>query len=389
MSNLAAYIASLGAVDHWRLGESGNHIAISETGNKPLYWTAVPTQVDGLVNLDDNYAQELSAAGHIAKGTPYADVNNFSVSFVIENKNMLQVGWIVANGDTAGGTNGWAIAIHNGAFGAGFQLCVTFNGVIAAALALRTLELHAKYFIVFVRRAGTNELWVNGLLHDSSATYAPLAPTTNFVIGNTAIGGANYLRGIVDEVAYFQTALSEASIVNMSKLVWAIRPGVPVFSVGDNGAGGDTFALSTAAVAGSFPLGGYALWESTSNDEDSFEFSRPPLATIAPAGTFAARTAQRGRYYALCAFDDRNQPNYGPPQILASVAVPLTDADAVRKAVGLESANLAWLVNAVVGKNNVTDNGDGTFDIEVPNSADNGTLGTTRFNPTTGVKTVV
>ena len=70
----------------------------------------------------------------------------------------------------------------------------------------------------------------------------------------------------------------------------------------------------------------------------------------------------------------------------------LTDAGealATRSAVGLESANLASLVNAVVGKQNVTDNGNGTYDIAIRNAADSATLVTIRYNPTTGVKTVV
>ncbi len=73
----------------------------------------------------------------------------------------------------------------------------------------------------------------------------------------------------------------------------------------------------------------------------------------------------------------------------AADAKSQTAAATLRTAVGLESANLASLVNAVVGKQNVTDNGNGTYDLAIRNAADDATLVTIRYNPTTGVKTVL
>ena len=73
----------------------------------------------------------------------------------------------------------------------------------------------------------------------------------------------------------------------------------------------------------------------------------------------------------------------------AATAATQTSAATLRSAVGLESANLSHLVNAVVGKQNVTPNGDGTFDIAVRNAADTATLVTIQYNPETGVKTVL
>lgn len=77
------------------------------------------------------------------------------------------------------------------------------------------------------------------------------------------------------------------------------------------------------------------------------------------------------------------------PPWLATAAGSGLDAAGIRAAVGLESANLSHLVNAIVGKNNVVNNGDGTYNIAVRNAADTATLVTIQFNPTTGAKTVV
>ena len=49
----------------------------------------------------------------------------------------------------------------------------------------------------------------------------------------------------------------------------------------------------------------------------------------------------------------------------------------------------ATLAAAIFNKQNVTDNLDGTYDIAVRNSDDDGTLRTIRYNPTSGAKTVV
>lgn len=68
----------------------------------------------------------------------------------------------------------------------------------------------------------------------------------------------------------------------------------------------------------------------------------------------------------------------------ATTAATQTAAAAIRTSLGLESANLANLVNAVIGKKVVTPVGDGRFDIAVRNAADSATLVTVRHNPVTG-----
>jgi len=70
-------------------------------------------------------------------------------------------------------------------------------------------------------------------------------------------------------------------------------------------------------------------------------------------------------------------------------AVTRVSPTAIRTSVGLESANLASLVQAVIGKKNVTDNGNGTYDIAIRNTTDTTTLITIRHNPVTGATTVV
>lgn len=72
-----------------------------------------------------------------------------------------------------------------------------------------------------------------------------------------------------------------------------------------------------------------------------------------------------------------------------ALAASQTAPTAIRSSVGLESANLKHLVNAVVGKNVVTNNGDGTYDIAVRDAADTEDLTVFRYNPTTGSKVII
>jgi hypothetical protein len=82
-------------------------------------------------------------------------------------------------------------------------------------------------------------------------------------------------------------------------------------------------------------------------------------------------------------------PFYAAEDVASATAMSQTSPTAIRTSVGLESANLASLVQAVIGKKNVTDNGNGTYDIAIRNTTDTTTLITIRHNPVTGATTVV
>lgn len=84
-------------------------------------------------------------------------------------------------------------------------------------------------------------------------------------------------------------------------------------------------------------------------------------------------------------------PDLGTAGLIANaqLAAEQTDPTALLDALGLESANLAHLVNAMIGTNIVEDNLDGTFDITVRNGDDTANLVTIRYNPVTGNKTVI
>ena len=84
-------------------------------------------------------------------------------------------------------------------------------------------------------------------------------------------------------------------------------------------------------------------------------------------------------------------PDLGTAGLIANaqLAAEQTDPTALLDALGLESANLAHLVNAMIGTNIVEDNLDGTFDITVRNGDNTANLVTFRYDPITGNKTVI
>ncbi len=317
MSNFASYIASLGASAHWRLNDDASPLAADSIGSRHALWDDVPPSVDGFI---DDGAKSLS--DHRASTSVFSLTDNFTVTAVVGNVGQNQIGVIAQNG---GSSDGWQVIVSNagGALSPDRRVTVYVPGVTFSVFAGRALFPDTNYLVSIVRRAGTWELWINDMLEYSVAGSTPITPTGQFFIGGNNDGGGYPFQGILDELAVFPTALTSAQLIQMTKLMFLIPPSLPVVAVADNSAGGDLLTISTAATAGSFPVDGYAVWESTSSEEDSFEFDRAPLATIAPSGTFAARTAVRGKYYAIRAFDDRDEPNYGSPCVVASVAVTL------------------------------------------------------------------
>jgi hypothetical protein len=328
MSNLANYIQTLGASSHWRLNEDGSPLASDAIGGRHALWNSIPTKVDGLVGGDADGAKQLSANRAVATGGAIALTNNFTVCAVVGTVGQNQYGTIIYNGSNS---NGWGLVVSDGdpsASGTGRIITVILNGITFSVFGVdRRLFPDCNYLLTVVRRSGTWELWINDMLEESVVGSAPTSPTGNITIGDNPAGGS-YFNGVVDELAIFPSALSAAQILTLTKLVFLQSPGTPDFAIADDSDGLDGFALSVASVDGSFPVAGYGIWELDSESEDSFEFDRAPLESIATDGTFTPRRAARGKYYAIKAFDDRSMRNYGPPQILASVAVP-TDATGV------------------------------------------------------------
>lgn len=106
-------------------------------------------------------------------------------------------------------------------------------------------------------------------------------------------------------------------------------------------------------------------------------------AIVASAvGTNAATAATQASSAATSAASGAALASVAATQ--STTAATQTAAAALRTSLGLESANLANLVNAVIGKKVVTPVGDGRFDIAVRNAADSATLVTVRHNPVTG-----
>lgn len=322
MSNLASYIAEIGATGHWRLGESLKTKAVDQIGSNDLAWDATPQPVAGMVGGDADGAQDLGVTAKCAIGSVYAYANNFSLTAMIRITSLSQLGIIAYCGDYL--TNGWALSVQNGSGGAGRELhIIVSTGTNQAVTVSRPLYLDANYLVTAIRRAGVWEMWLNDIKLGENASWAPYTPTTRFVIGDRTTGAGAGFVGHIDEVAIYDMPLTAAQILHLTKLMFAQGPAMPDVTVGDNGAGKDTFALS-ASAAGTFPVAGYGLWESyTGGTDEDFDFTKAAVQTLGTSGTFGARTAVAGKFYAIRAFDDRDEPNYSPARIVASVAVPV------------------------------------------------------------------
>jgi hypothetical protein len=323
MSNLANYIQTLGVSSHWRLNEDGSPLASDASGGRHALWNSIPTKLDGLASGDTDGAKQLSANRAVATGGAIALTDNFTVCAVVGSVGQNQYGTIIYNGSNS---NGWGLVVSDGdpsASGTGRIITVILNGITFSVFGVdRRLFPDCNYLLTVVRRSGTWELWINDMLEESVVGSAPTSPTGNITIGDNPAGGS-YFNGVVDELAIFPSALSAAQILTLTKLVFMQPPATPEFSVAPGEDGFDEFTLVSAATSASFPVAGYAIWEGDASDEDGFDFSRPPRETITTSGSFSPRRSAVGKHYAIRAFDDRTIPNFGPPQIVASVGVPV------------------------------------------------------------------
>ena len=323
MSNLSGYIESLDVVGYWRLDElTGN--AIDSVGSNDLVWGSAPTRIAGLINQESGKAvlldDDVAAVATVYDGL----VDDFSCSVVVTLTPEQQNGFILMNGS---GASGWALIVSNGgADGEGFFLHAFYGGVSANPTASAYWIFPGiRYHIVLVRRDGTTELWVNGQKESESATYTPGTPSVALILG-AANDGTLKWDGAIDDVVIFDAPLTESQIRQITQLVFYVAPTPPILTINDNGAGQDEIVLSIAAGDGTGIVDGYSLWESTSGGTaEDFDFDGTPAQTIAANGSFSLRGSASGKYYAVKAFDDADNPVYSEPAIAASVAVSLAD----------------------------------------------------------------
>ncbi|MCL4204010.1 MAG: autotransporter-associated beta strand repeat-containing protein, partial [Pirellulaceae bacterium] len=210
-------------------------------------------------------ASHLGAAGYIAGQTQTLDFDGSDDHIVLTNANTLGLGgnftvsaWVrpdALNGDRTilgtdqAGTNvGLHLIIRDSRFHFGFYSNDTGG--------TQTLTAGTWYHVVFRFQDGQQAIFVNGVQDAAGGGHAAFAGTGVVNIGRWNNG--NYFDGLMDEVAVFDRALSNAEIQNL----YASRPSAATVTL--NGTGIVTLLGDNSYAGGSVVNSGTLLVNNTS-----------------------------------------------------------------------------------------------------------------------------
>lgn len=185
---------------YWRLGETSGTTAVDEKGvANGTYSGAMTLGTSGLITGDSDKAVTLTG-GSISLPAPTAWAGA-GTSFTIEmwvNISSYSIDLFTV-GDT---TNGFKIRIY----GTGNTNLISYNGGTSVSTGNGVLNTGTKGLATAVKSGSTWALYVNGVHKTSDATNNVTIPSAPILIGTS-------MRGIVDEVAVYNSALTSSQIL--------------------------------------------------------------------------------------------------------------------------------------------------------------------------------
>lgn len=211
----ASEVAADSPLLHWRL----NTLAGTETDQGSGAHTATYTDVSmtrqspGLLSGDSDSCVFMDCANGARITTPHAaDLSFIAAPFTIE----LLIMWtalptggtshtIVAKG--AFGSGGWSLRNRIGSMSLAFWGVGEMNSTL-------TPVTNQRYHIVCVHRAsGNTDFYMNNVKENLTTAGSPLANTQELSIGHWSGTGDNNGVAYFDEVAIYNTALSDARVL--------------------------------------------------------------------------------------------------------------------------------------------------------------------------------
>lgn len=131
--------------------------------------------------------------------------NNFAIEVWMKSEAFPgDEGRIITNGLDS---NGWSL-FQTSAGGNSYHMA--YHGV-ADMGASSALVIDTWYHIAVVRRAGTTEYYLNGVLDATKGTSTPSSPTTSTSMGQAQDGSVRF-DGMLAHVAFYETALTQARL---------------------------------------------------------------------------------------------------------------------------------------------------------------------------------
>jgi N-acetylneuraminic acid mutarotase len=295
------------------------------------YKAYLPAGIPGAVNMLD-----LDGVNQYAQSSLLStSVNNFTLE-----------GWI--NPDSYGSAN--TILFYNGATtSSGYGLMISNTGVLSLlyggvtiSSTSTTIPINSWSHVALVRNSGTASVYVNGVSVLSSISSSPLTPTNGFFIGANH-NGLELFDGQIDDLKFWNTALSEASIKDyMCKLVTSGHPSYGLLEA--------YFDMDEES--------GNALFDATVNANDGIIINNPQYTlSSAPIG-------------------DESSHNYTSPYT-TSITHGNGDVFSVSNLSGGLSGAHVYLINSAPNHDSISNNTAATlvddhyFGVFIPNGSSN------------------
>lgn len=210
MPSYASEVLSDTPLFYFRLGESSGTTMVdsSGNGNNGTYGGAPTLGSTGLLVGDSDTAVTWNGTSQSASRASTA-ASTFTAEVLIKPSNVTGTHVLLSRQDVAAGTGAWTLRLEgttlkfyywNG--GGTLQTAVSASTVFAVATI---------YHVAVVFTASSNVfLYVNGTQVGTAATTTMLAVSASFRVA--ASGSGEYFAGVLDEAAYYTSALSPTRI---------------------------------------------------------------------------------------------------------------------------------------------------------------------------------
>jgi len=200
----------------WRLGETTGNSAVDSKGSSHATYSGGPTLgVSGAIAGDTNTAVQLDGSDDYASVTRNVS-SNFSVEFWFRSTQGIGTGsaWNQGAGlvtaDWTGGNDFGVSLRSDGRLVAG----LAGSSILSSVSGLDDGEWH---HVVFTRAQGMGgplRLYVDGVsVASGNGPTGALNANATFSFGRIQTTGTGYLQGALDEVAYYNNTLSEATAI--------------------------------------------------------------------------------------------------------------------------------------------------------------------------------
>lgn len=226
-SNYPTEVLADSPVAYWRLGESSGTTATDERGNSDgTYYNSPTLGATGLVD-DADTAVSFDPSTTNYMGVPYVAAHNYGTTGEITVECLFKMDVLQNfNSLVQIGTSNQAQPV---------DMYVDANGQLTAILQGKSitaigLKAAATYHVAFTYDGTTMKLWVNGTLMSQSNVVVTMSTGNELRVGRRADGGVK-MDGVIDEVALYDTALTETQIKSHYEASGAMVPATDLTTI--------------------------------------------------------------------------------------------------------------------------------------------------------------